>query len=135
MTAPFPHLKDRLRRHVREVWESRGGGFYGFVAMLTFLYLEAVDLAGDISSLPGFLKLDVGWVIGWFVNNAIDAVRNLVWSVIWPVEWIGRFGVSLFSLALLGACYGVYRLIRPWVLRLLEDPVTDSSSQPARPVQ
>lgn len=133
MRELFHHGKNRFRRHAREVWQSRGGGFYGFVATLTFLYLETVDLAGDIASLPGFLKLDVGWVVGWFVNNAIDAVKNLVWSAIWPVEWIGRFGVNLYSVALLGACYGIYRLIRPWVLRLLEDPVADPPPGPVPP--
>lgn len=57
------------------------------------------------------------------MNNGIDAVRNRVWSLIWPVEWMRWFGVNLFSAALLTACYGVYRLIRPWVLRMLENPV------------
>ncbi len=133
MKSLVRHGGHRLRRHARDVWKSRGGGFYGFVAMVTFLYIETVDLAGDIASLPGFLKLDVGWVINWFVNNTIQAVRNLIWSVLWPVEWIGRFGVTLFSLALLAACYGTYRLIRPWVLRVLEGPDADSPSGPVSP--
>ncbi len=133
MKSLVRHGGHRLRRHARDVWKSRGGGFYGFVATLTFLYIETVDLAGDIASLPGFLKLDVGWVIGWFVNNALDAVRNLVWSLIWPVEWMSRFGVNLFSAALLAACYGIYRLIRPWVLRMLEDPVDDSPAEQNTP--
>ena len=44
------HATGRFRRHVRQMWDSRGGGFYGFVAVLMFLYLETLDLAGDIAA-------------------------------------------------------------------------------------
>lgn len=111
----------RFQRHFREVWESRGGGFYGFVAALTFAYLEVVDLAGDLVGV-GDARVDLGWVIGFLVNNLIDAVMNLVWAAIWPLEWIQRFGIGLTSGALLVGAYGVYRLIRPTVLRLLQEP-------------
>ncbi|MEJ2187644.1 MAG: hypothetical protein P8Z36_17285 [Gemmatimonadota bacterium] len=130
MTELFRHAGNRFRRHARQVWTSRGGGFYGFVATLTFLYVEAVDLVGDIASLPRFAALDVGWIIGWFVNNAIQAVWNLIWSAIWPWEWIQRFGVNVVSALLLVACYGLYRLLRPTVLRLLQDPEAGPQPQP-----
>jgi hypothetical protein len=55
------------------------------------------------------------------VQNFVQALMNVVKAAIWPVEWIGRFGVSLLSLALLAGAYGVYRLIRPGVLRLLRE--------------
>lgn len=119
----------RLRRHVRELWRSRGGGFYGFLVVLTFLYLEAVDLAGDLVGLQG-AAVDIGWVIGFLVENAVDALMNLIWSALWPVAWIDRFGVSLVSGALLAGAYVVYRLIRPRVLRLLEDPGESEGSDP-----
>lgn len=111
----------RFRRHFREAWESRGGGFYGFVAALTFAYLEVIDLAGDLAGIGG-ARVDVGWVIGFLVNNLIDAVMNLVRAALWPLEWVQRFGIGLTSALLLTGAYGVYRLIRPTVLRLLEDP-------------
>lgn len=111
----------RLRRHAREVWQSRGGGFYGFAAMLTFLYLEAVNLIGDVASLR-HVQLGLGGIISWFVQNAVQALLTALWSIIWPVAWIRRFGVGLLSIALLVGAYGVYRLIRPAVLRWLREP-------------
>jgi hypothetical protein len=111
----------RFRRHVRQLWESRGGGFYGFVAVLTFLYLEALDLAGDVAGLGG-IRIDVGWVIGFLVENLVDAVMNGVRSAIWPLAWLERFGIGLRSAAFLAAAYLAYRLVRPLVLRLLSEP-------------
>jgi hypothetical protein len=121
----------RFRHHVRELWKSRGGGFYGFVVVLTFLYLEAVDLAGDLVGLGG-AAIDIGWLIGFLVENAVDALMNVVWSGLWPIVWIDRFGVSVLSGALLGGAYVVYRLIRPAVIRLLEDPAEAGAELPGR---
>jgi hypothetical protein len=110
---------NRFRKHVREMWESRGGGFYGFVAVLTFLYLETIDLAGDVA---GGFQLELGWLISFFVSNAVDFALNMMWSAIWPLTWVTRFGINLQSAALLGGAYVGYRALRPTVLRLLQDP-------------
>ncbi len=110
-----------FRRHVRRVWQSRGGGFYGFVATLTFLYLEAVNVIGDIGSLRG-LGLNLGWVINFLVQNFVQGILNVVWASVWPVAWIQRFGVGLKSAALLVGCYFTFRLIQPMVARLLQEP-------------
>lgn len=115
---------------MRKAWESRGGGFYGFVGALTFVYLEAVDLAGDLAGIAD-VRVDVGWVIGFVVSNLIEAVMNLVWAALWPLEWIQRFGLTGTSLLLLAGAYIAYRLIRPTVLRLLEDDALEQEP-PAR---
>lgn len=121
----------RFRRHVRKLWQSRGGGFYGFVAVLTFLYLEVVDVAGDLAGLrPN--EIDLGWAIGFLVDNAVDALMNLVRSAIWPAAWIQRFGVGVLSAVLLGVSYLAYRLVRPTVIRLLEEPAEEAEeAEPA----
>jgi len=111
----------KYRRHVREVWESRGGGFYGFVATLTFLYIEALSLVGDVRALPDF-QVSLAGVIQWLVQNLVAGIMNVVWASIWPVAWIKRFGVNLTSAALLGGCYLAFLAIRPAVTRLLREP-------------
>jgi hypothetical protein len=109
---------NRYRRHALAIWQSRGGGFYGFVAMLTFLYIEALDLAGSITGLSGF-RIDLGTLISWLVNNFVQVVVNGVRAAIWPAEWISRFGIGVKSALLLGGCYAAYRAVRPAVIRLL----------------
>jgi hypothetical protein len=125
------HATGRFRRRVLQLWESRGGGFYGFVAVLMLLYLETLDLAGDIAALPGTIAMDLGFLISWVVSNFVDFVLNMVWASIWPVQWLGHFGVGIRSGLLLGAVYLAYRLVRPFVLRLLSDP--EAAPAPAVP--
>ena len=111
----------RLRRHAREVWESRGGGFYGFVAMVTFLCLEAMNLVGDLAALRT-LQLSIGSLIGWLVQNFVQGLMAALWAAIWPVAWISRVGVGAKLGVLLAASYGIYRLVRPTVARWLREP-------------
>lgn len=118
-----------FRRFFRKAWESRGGGFYGFVGALTFVYLEAVDLGGDLAGIAD-IRIDLGWVIGFVVSNLVEAVMNLVRAALWPLEWIQRFGITGRSLLLLAGAYVVYRLIRPTVLRLLEDDAPEREPRP-----
>ncbi len=115
------HGTHHLRRHVREVWQRRGAGFYGFAGTLMFLYLETMSLVGDVTGLPS-IQLSVSGIVGWFVQNLVTGILNIVWASIWPVAWIQRFGVNLASAALLVGAYLVFLLIRPVVLRLLRDP-------------
>ncbi len=110
-----------FRRHVRQVWQSRGGGFYGFVATLTFLYLEGMNLVGDVTGLRN-LDVSLGGIINFFVQNFIQGITAVVWASVWPVAWIQRFGVGFVSGALLVGCYFTFRLIQPLVLRLLQEP-------------
>lgn len=132
MNTIVRHGTHRLRRHVRQVWASRGGGFYGFVATLTFLYLEARSLLGDVSSLPR-MQINLGGLIGWFVQNLVAGVMNVVRASIWPVEWIQRFGVGLTLAALVVGAYIVFQLIQPTVLRLLQEP-GEARAAPADPL-
>ena len=127
------HGTHRLRRHVRQVWASRGGGFYGFVATLTFLYLEAMSLLGDVTSLPR-LQINVGGIIGWLVQNLIAGVANVIMASIWPVAWLQHFGVGFTSAALLGGSYIGFHLLRPTVLRLLREPGDEPARGPAPPL-
>lgn len=111
-------IANRIRRHILTLWQSRGGGFYGFVAVLTFLYIEAFDLGGDLAGLPGS-HIDLGFIISFIVGNLVDAFVNGLMAAIWPVSWIGRFGVGLLSAGLLAGCYVSYRAVRPTVIRWL----------------
>ncbi|MCG6989911.1 MAG: hypothetical protein LJF06_17260 [Gemmatimonadetes bacterium] len=111
----------RLRHHARGVWESRGGGFYGFVAMVTFLCLEGMNLVGDLAALRT-LQLSIGGLISWLVQNVVQGLLTALWAAIWPVAWISRVGVGVKLGVLLAASYGIYRLIRPTVTRWLREP-------------
>lgn len=111
-------LANRTRRRMLRVWESRGGGFYGFVALLTFVYLEVVDIAGDLADLP-HRGIGVGTVTSFVIGNLVDALVNGLRAAIWPISWVGTFGIGLKSVVLLGGAYVAYRAVRPVALRVL----------------
>jgi hypothetical protein len=123
--ATLRTLKSRLlpplRRYVRRLWQKRGGGFYGFCATLMFLYLEVIDIAGDILDLGG-ARPTLGWIIHFVVSNLVTLLVNTIHAAIWPFTWIRQFGVGLMSAALLGLAYAAYRAVRPQVLRMLQEP-------------
>ncbi len=111
----------RVRHEALEVWESRGGGFYGFAAMVTFLGLEAVNLVGDVASLAT-VQPNVGGLISWLVQNLVQGAMTALWAAIWPLTWINHLGVGVTSGALLAGAYVTYRVIHPTVARLLKEP-------------
>lgn len=113
------HALHRFRSHARELWKSRGGGYYGFVATITFLWLESVNLFGDVAALS-HIQVGLDGLIGWLVQNVVQGLTTALWAAIWPVAWISHLGVGLESGVLLAASYGVFRAIRPAVTRWLE---------------
>jgi hypothetical protein len=127
-----------LRPRLRQFWLTRGGGYYGLVATLTFLYLEGMDLAADLGGFPG-ASFDLGWIIGFFVGSIVDAALNGVAATLWPIQWLRLFGTGPLLLVLLGGTYLLYRVTRPGVLRLLgveEEPTalpeTKAVTEPLR---
>jgi hypothetical protein len=123
-----------LRRYVRKLWEKRGGGFYGFVATMMFLYLEVVDIAGDIIDLGG-ARPSLGWLISFVVSNLVTLVINTVRAAIWPLTWLSQFGVGVLSATLLAGAYLAYRAVRPHVLRMLAEPDGDEDASGAMSAQ
>lgn len=118
----------RLKRHVRTAWEKRGLGFYGFVATGTFLYLEVTDLAGDVAALPSLATLGLDGIIGWLVNNFVEAILFSIQAAVWPLAWINQFGISVVSGLLLAGAYAAFTLIRPFMLRWLDDDETEPAA-------
>jgi hypothetical protein len=124
----------KVRRTLRKVWASRGGGYYGLVAAVTFVHLEAVDLAGDIAGIVRSWPISVGSIISFVVGNLLDAVLIGFSAALWPIKWLSAFGVGPTLLAMLGATWVAYRLTRPAILRLLqadEDELDELEAQAA----
>lgn len=108
-------------------------GFYGVMAIATFVSLETVGLFDDITgfelSTGQFVRMAVNWIIGF----SIDSVLNLVWASIWPVRLM-QGGGWLAMLIAIGLAYAVYRIgseVFPDVHRRLNPPRKKQSGKPA----
>jgi hypothetical protein len=76
---------------VHEKWLKFGGGFYGVVALLTWLVIEVQDLATQVPQLLGAaVSFDLGEIIGTVINVFIESIMNFVWAIAWPGYWMQR---------------------------------------------
>lgn len=66
-------------------WFSFGGGFYGLVALYTWILIEWDEISDFIMGLGDLvLRFDLGVLIRFF----IDSIMNFVWAIAWPMYWL-----------------------------------------------
>lgn len=68
-------------------WFSFGGGFYGLVALYTWILIEWDDVSEFIMDLGDLVfRLDIGVLIRLF----IESIMNFVAAIAWPVYWLQK---------------------------------------------
>lgn len=80
--------KDRQRLNpVHDKWFRFGGGFYGLVALYTWLLIEWDEIYDLVTGLGDLLfRLDINIL----VNFIIGSVMNFVTAIAWPFHWMGK---------------------------------------------
>lgn len=107
-----PECADSAARPITPVhskWLAFGGGFYGVVALLTYVVVEAAELYDFFSrfeSLSAFLS-QLG--LGTLITLLLDALINFIIAIAWPVYWLSQIHSQYIWLWLLSA-YGAYWL-------------------------
>ncbi len=100
-------------------WFSFGGGFYGLVALYTWIRIEWDDVAAFIMSLDDLvMRFDVGVLVRLF----IDSIMNFVWAIAWPIYWLR---VADDPWIWLGIAYGGYWLGVHAARRTFRTPVAE----------
>ncbi|MFT5756017.1 MAG: hypothetical protein ACI9LM_000729 [Alteromonadaceae bacterium] len=101
------HKKSLVFFHSK--WIGFGGGFYGLVALVTFIYIEIkqmVEFLIGVTGVHSFLDLlTLNALIGMF----IDSIMNMIKAAIWFTYWPNVFDMSNFFIWILIAYLG-YRL-------------------------
>jgi hypothetical protein len=93
---------------VLEKWFSFGGGFYGLVALYTWLVIEWNEVWGFLSDLPGIVfSVDLGALIGLVVGFFIESLMNFITAIAWPIYWLDVAGNPWVWIAV---AYGGYWL-------------------------
>lgn len=71
-------------------WVAFGGGFYGVMAVMTYVVVEfneVVDLLTSEATLMATIaELGVGDLINFFINS----IMNFVAAITWPVYWMNK---------------------------------------------
>ena len=104
--------KDRKTREkvdpVTHQWLRFGGGFYGLVALYTWVLIEWDEVASFLSGVWRLVfRLELGAVIHLAVNLFIESIMNFVVAIAWPAYWLSDYREPWL---LLVAAYGGYWL-------------------------
>jgi len=90
-------------------WITFGGGFYGLIALVTFIYIELKQIFEfliNATGLQSFLDL---FSISAFIGMFIDSIMNMIKAAIWFTYWPRVFEMSNFFIWVLIAYLG-YRV-------------------------
>jgi hypothetical protein len=72
-------------------WFSFGGGFYGLVALYTWILMEWSDVGSFVRAFIEFdLHLRIDELIQWAIRLFINSIMNFVWAIVWPVYWLQK---------------------------------------------
>ena len=71
---------------VLEKWFSFGGGFYGLVALYTWLVIEWNEVWNFLTDLPGIVfSFDLGSLISLVISFFIESLMNFITAIAWPM--------------------------------------------------
>lgn len=74
-----------------EKWFRFGGGFYGLVALYTWLLIEWDELADFFLGLGSVvLSFDFSRLIDLVINLFVESIMNFVAAIAWPFYWLGE---------------------------------------------
>ncbi|MEW6981883.1 hypothetical protein AAD001_04440 [Colwelliaceae bacterium 6471] len=104
-------------------WLTFGGGFYGLMALLTFIYIEVEQIVNFLihaSGLQDFINL---FTLNSLINMIVDSLINMVKAALWFSYWPDIIHISNGFVWLLIVYIG-YRaganLAQRYVLKKLE---------------
>lgn len=93
---------------IHKKWMKFGGGFYGIVALFTWLVIEVTDIVAMIMNFGGLLKFLQNLNIGLIVHILIEGLTNFIAAIIWPVYWLKRIDTSQSWLWFIAAYAGYW---------------------------
>ncbi|QFU75296.1 hypothetical protein EY643_06320 [Halioglobus maricola] len=87
--------KDKKQRTeldpVMERWFRFGGGFYGVVALYTWLYIEFDDVVNFLQGLANIVfDFSPSGLFQLILELFIESIMNFVWAIAWPAYWLSE---------------------------------------------
>lgn len=89
-------------------WLEFGGGYYGCMALIKFIFLEIAEIGefiADWQGLDNFINaIDIPMIVNFFVEQFL----NFIFASIWPVNYLQEY--SIYECAVfVGVTYLVYK--------------------------
>ena len=107
-----------LRPWLRKVWKARGGGLYACGFVLTFVYLEASMLFGEIIAATGFVDFFTEQLLELPFRFLTESLSNLLAAFIWPVPLLQLrppLGVGILAVIYVLFTYMIKEPLEKWL--------------------
>jgi hypothetical protein len=75
---------------LQKKWAKFGGGFYGIVALFTYIVVEITEIITMISDFGGLVDFIRQLNLSVIIDMAVEALMNFVTAITWPVYWMDR---------------------------------------------
>lgn len=69
-------------------WVAFGGGFYGVMAVLTYIIVEFFEVVDFLTSESSIIETISSLSVRDFVDLFINSIMNFVTAITWPVYWM-----------------------------------------------
>lgn len=79
-----------LQNVLMSKWMSFGGGFYGVIAVLTYVVVEFRELVDFFTSEGSLIQTITQLGVGDVVNLFINSIMNFVTAIAWPAYWLNK---------------------------------------------
>ena len=90
-------------------WLTFGGGFYGLIALLTFIIIELSQIFNFLISIQGWQDISALFTISSLIAMFVDSIVNMVKAAIWFTYWPDKVASLNFLIWIIIAYLG-YRL-------------------------
>ncbi len=112
-------------------WMEFGGGFYGLMALLTYVWIEAQEIWNFVLGGGIYDVLTRLTTLGLWIGFIINTLLNVLWALIWPVTWLNGIGHDPWVWFLVA--YGAY-LAGVWLARRrFRDPGLQAADEAGQP--
>lgn len=85
--------KDKKNRKqadpVHNKWLAFGGGFYGVVALLTYVVIELGEIRDFFLQFESISAFFLNISFSMLIELIIDALMNFILAIAWPWYWLG----------------------------------------------
>ena len=83
--------EDDAKLHpIQKKWAKFGGGFYGIVALFTYVVIEVIEIIDMISRFGGFISFIRQLDLDVIINMLVEALTNFIAAMVWPLYWMRR---------------------------------------------
>jgi hypothetical protein len=93
-----------------------GGGFYGLIALLTFIIIELTQVVKFFFSITGWQDIISFLSLDTLIAMIIDSITNMIQAAIWFRYWSDKFNTENFIVWILIAYIG-YRFAAKYAMR------------------